>query len=235
MLRWLKDWWSTKNKVKIIDDSLVYSTGIEANFWDTWDYLTLCINNGIVINEPKLQFCQDEVEFAGLNVTNDGVTPSRSILTAISDFKIPTDITKARSWFGLVNQVSWSYAISPIMEPFRHLIKPNQTFYWDDNLTNIFNASKQELIQKVKDGVKSFEPGRRTCLQTDWCKHGISYLLLQKHCLCLNKDDVRCCPEGWKLVYAGSRFTKNSEANYKPTEGESLALAWGLDHSVCSL
>ena len=32
-------------------------------------------------------------------------------------------------------------------------------------------------------------------------------------------------------MYAGSRFTKVSEANYKPTEGESLALAWGLDHS----
>ena len=43
-----------KNKVKIIDDALVYSTGIEANFWDTWDYLTLCVNNGVVINEPKL-------------------------------------------------------------------------------------------------------------------------------------------------------------------------------------
>ena len=92
-----------KNKFKIIDGALVYSTGIDANFWDTWDYLTLCVNNGIVINEPKLQFCQDEVEFAGLNVTNDGVTPSRSILTAISDFKILTDISKARSRFGLVN------------------------------------------------------------------------------------------------------------------------------------
>ena len=144
------------------------------------------MNNGKVINEPKLQFCQDEVEFTGLNVTNDGVTPSRSILTAISDFKIPTDITKAHSWFGLVNQVLWSYAISPIMEPFRHLNKPNQTFHWDDNLKNMFNASKLELIQKVKDEVKSFEPGRHTCLQTDRCKHGIGYLLLQKHCLCLN-------------------------------------------------
>ena len=100
-----------------------------------------------------------------LNVTNNGVTPSRSILTAISNFKIPADITKVCLWFGLVNQILWSYTFSPIMEPFRHLIKPNQTFYWDDNLTNIFNASKQELIQKVKDGVKSLRALH--LLQTD--------------------------------------------------------------------
>ena len=89
----------------------------------------LCVNNGIVMNEPKLQFCQDEVELAGLNVTSYVV-------------KIPRDITKACSWFGLVNEVSWTYASSPIMEPFRNLIRQNQTFYWNDNLKKYFQCIK---------------------------------------------------------------------------------------------
>ena len=33
------------------------------------------------------------------------------------------------------------------------------------------------------------------------------------------------------LVYAGSRFTTPTEAGYSPTEGESLAVVWGLDNA----
>ena len=38
-----------------------------------------------------------------------------------------------------------------------------------------------------------------------------------------------CCPDGWRLLYAGSRFTTSTEAGYSPTEGESLAVVWALD------
>ena len=219
------------HKVKIVDDTLLHSNDIEQSFWDTWDYLTLCAENGVTINEDKIQFCLDEVEFAGLTINNDGITPAKAILAAISDFPVPADLTSARSWFGLVNQVSWAYSISPIMELFCDLIKPNRTFFWDETLTKLFETSKQEILNKISDGVKSFELGQRTALQTDWCKHGIGYLLLQKHCSCTNKDNVRCCPDGWKLIYAGSQFTKDAETRYKPTEGEALAIAWSLEHS----
>ena len=220
-----------ENKVKVIDDALLFSAGIERAFWDTWDFLTICAENGIVINEEKLQFCQDDVEFAGLHISNDGISPSQTTLAAIANFPAPTDLESARRWFGLVNYVSWAYSLSPIMAPFRDMIKPNTSFYWDDALAELFESSKQLILRNISDGVKSFQLGRRTCLQTDWCKQGIGYLLLQKHCACTNKDDVRCCPEGWKLIYAGSRFTKDAESRYKPTEGEALAVAWGLEHS----
>ena len=219
------------HKVKIVDDTLLHSNDIEQSFWDTWDYLTLCAENGVTINEDKIQFCLDEVEFARLTINNDGITPAKAILAAISDFPVPADLTSARSWFGLVNQVSWAYSISPIMELFCDLIKPNRTFFWDETLTKHFETSKQEILNKISDGVKSFELGQRTALQTDWCKHGIGYLLLQKHCSCTNKDNVRCCPDGWKLIYAGSQFTKDAETRHKPTEGEALAIAWSLEHS----
>jgi len=37
-----------------------------------------------------------------------------------------------------------------------------------------------------------------------------------------------CCNDGWKLIYAGSRFTTETESWYAPTEGEALAIAWSL-------
>ena len=220
-----------ERKVKIVDDTLLYDDTIENSFWHTWDYLTLCANNGIVASDKKFQFCKDTVDFAGLTITNEGVAPSENILTAIQNFPTPTNITDARSWFGLVNQVSWAYSVSPLMHPFRDLIKPNEKFYWDYTLNQLFEKSRLEIINAVKDGVKSFSPELRTCLQTDWSKNGIGYLLLQQHCKCDSDKIPTCCETGWQLIFAGSRFTNPAESRYSPTEGEALALVWSLHHS----
>jgi len=72
-----------------------------------------------------------------------------------------------------------------------------------------------------------------TCLQPDWSKIGLGYLLLQKHCTCsLDNVPIRC-PErvARKLVFAGSRFTQDAESKYSPTEGEVLALSWSINHA----
>ena len=40
-----------------------------------------------------------------------------------------------------------------------------------------------------------------------------------------------CCPEGWCLVFAGSRFTTPTKSCYAPTEGEALTVSWGLNNA----
>ena len=82
--------------------------------------------------KKKFKFCRDRIDFAGLKITLYGVSPSDNILPAITGFQTPTNITGAWSWFGLVNQVVWTYAISPIMQPFPELVKYNFTFTWID-------------------------------------------------------------------------------------------------------
>ena len=79
--------------------------------------------------------------------------------------------------------------------------------------------------------MRQYDIRRPTCLQTDFSKDGLGYLLLQKYCECLLDNAPLCCHDGWKLVFAGSRFTKGAEARYAPTEGEALAVAWALNHA----
>ena len=79
----------------------------------------------------------------------------------------------ARSWFGLINQVTWAYFISPFMEPFHDLPKPNAKFHWDNNLNHIFVQSKELLISKIIEGIHSFDITKKTCVPTDWSKDGI--------------------------------------------------------------
>ena len=64
--------------------ALLYDTSIEQAFCHTWDHLTLCAENGIVINAPKFQFCTDTVDFAGLTIRPTSIVPSSGILTAIT-------------------------------------------------------------------------------------------------------------------------------------------------------
>ncbi|CAB4033368.1 Transposon Ty3-I Gag-Pol poly [Paramuricea clavata] len=115
------------------------------------------------------------------------------------------------------------------MQPFRELIKPNQKFYWDDTLDTLFESSKSVLIDLVKDGVQSYDISRTTCIQPDWSKDGVGYLLLQKHCQCAIVSPF-CCENGWKLIHAGSRFTNPAESNYAATEGEDTSWRFSIIH-----
>ena len=218
-----------RDKIKIVDDVLLYDSNIEDAFYHTFDYLVLGYQNGIVFNIPKFTFCEINVEFAGLSITAQGVAPAKSMLTAILNFPTPTSLTDARSWFGLVNQVAWAYSLGPLMQPFRDIIKSKSEFVWNQTMQNAFDDSKQMIVNLVKEGVSTFDVNRVTCLAPDWSKQGMGFLLLQKYCNCsMNKAPV-CCSDGWHLIFAGSRYCTDAESRYAPVEGEASAIAWALN------
>ena len=114
------------------------------------------------------------------------------------------------------------------MLPFRELLKQKK-WYWDTTLDNLFEKSKQAIIQQIEKGVRSFELHRPTCLATDWSKDGVGFVLLQKFCRCVMDHAPNCCKDGWRIVYAGSRFTTPAESRYAPVEGEALAVTYALE------
>ena len=180
------------------------------------------------MNPDKFVFGQDIVEFAGFQITSDSVQPCNRFLRAIMEFPIPRNITDVRSWFGLVNQVSYAFSMTNRMLPFRSQLKPGTLFVWDDTLTQLFEESKTIIVNEIEQGVKIFDKIRPTCLATDWSKTGIGFWLFQKHCSCA-KVTLFCCPSGWKITLVGSRFTHAAESRYAPIEGEALAVADALD------
>ena len=227
-------------KVKCVDDTLLYDSSISDAFFHTWDFISTCASHGIVLNKEKFKFCKKEITFAGFKVTPTGIQPSDNTLSAIKDFPTPTSTTDIRSWFGLVRQVAYAHSVSEDLAPFRCLLQHQEgkkpKFEWNAQLQHAFETSKKHVLNSVADGIQSFDPQRHTCLQCDWSKNGIGFLLLQKHCICKPPDPTdptlqACCETGWKLVYAGSRFTNPAESRYSPTEGEALAVAWALKTS----
>ena len=120
---------------------------MESAFWHTVEYITHCGRNGIAFNPDKFQFAENEVEFAGFSITADGVKPTKRMTEAILNFPTPTNITGVRSWFGLVNQVSFAFSQAEVMAPFRELLRTkDRKFYWDSTLDKLFEESKLNIV-----------------------------------------------------------------------------------------
>ena len=216
------------NHTKCIDDALLWADNLSESYHQACRWLDVCGRNGIILNPDKFTFGRDTVEFAGFEITTDSVRPSKSFLDSIRNFPVPQNITDIRSWFGLLNQVSYAFSMADRMLPFRELLKKDSTFKWNDDLQAVFDESKEVIIQEVEEGVRIFDKSRPTCLATDWSKTGLGFWLLQKHCSCPQKLPF-CCPSGWKVTLVGSRFTHSAESRYAPIEGEALAVADALD------
>ena len=221
------------DKTKCIDDTLLRATDLEASSYQATKWLDLCGRNGITLNPEKFIFGADTVEFAGFEVTRDSVRPSQKYLRAIRSFPTRQNITDIRSWFGLINQVAYTFSMTERMSPFRFLLKPDTPFQWDDTLQKLFEESKTVILDEICKCVKIFEKTKPTCLVTDWSEDDIGFWLLQKHCDCQTTPASKpfCCNKGWQIVPVGSRFTQSAESHYRPIEGEALAVADALDRT----
>ncbi|VDI45747.1 Hypothetical predicted protein [Mytilus galloprovincialis] len=217
------------HKTKCVDDTLLWSDDIEESFVQACHWLELCGKHGITLNPEKFHFAQDTVEFAGFEITNDSVRPCKRYLQAILDFPTPKNITDVRSWFGLVNQVSYAFSMADRLKTISS-IDQNLVhhFFGINQLETLFQETKTVIVSEIEEGVRIFDKSKPTCLATDWSKSGLGFWLFQKHCNC-QKLLPFCCNEGWKITLVGSRFTHGAESRYAPVEGEALAVVDALD------
>ncbi len=101
-----------------MDDVCGWADTLKQLFWDTVGFLEITGHHGIIQNPKKIVWGRAELEFVGFWLTRDGIRPTDETCQAIRDFPRPTDITGIRSWFGLVEQVSFSFSKTALMEPF---------------------------------------------------------------------------------------------------------------------
>jgi hypothetical protein len=116
------------------------------------------------------------------------------------------------------------------MAPFKPFLSARFPFSWSSELEQAFQASKEEIVKAIREGVEIFDVQRRTCLRSDWSRRGIGFFLLQQHCSCTS-GIPDCCQDGWRITLAGSRFLSAAEQRYAAIEGEALAVAWGLEQT----
>ena len=115
---------------------------------------------------------------------------------SIRNFPAPRNITDARAFFGLVEQVSFCFSKCADMKAFCHLLSPKVKFLWTEELAREFELAKLNIVKKIHEGVKMFEVSRVTALVTDWSQEGQALGLWQKHCACSGDVTITCCRGG---------------------------------------
>ena len=215
---------------KVVDDALFHDAihDREKHWWRVIEYLETVGSNGVILNPSKFQFTQQDVDFTAFRVTGSEVKPLPKYLEATEFFPRPRNITDARSWYGLINQVAHYSQLMELMAPFKHLLSPKTPWEWSDELEAAFQESKRAIIEAIKEGVEIFDPQFSSCIQTDNFGMGIGYWLRQKHWIRVG-NTLDCCSDGWRIMLAGSRFLRVSEKRYAPIEEECLAVAWALE------
>lgn len=148
---------------------------------------------------------------------------------SIRNFPAPKNITEARAFFGLVEQVSFAFSKCADMIAFRHLLSPKVKFVWTEDLAKAFVLAKLNIVRKIHEGVRLFKVLRVTALVTDWALEGQSLGLWQKHCSCEGPVTIVCCRGGWKILFMSSRFNNDAQSRYSPIEGEALTIYWALN------
>ena len=218
----------TKDFEHCVDDTILWDNSIEQNFFRVCEFISKCAAAGCIFNPKKFQFALEEVDFLGFTITANGIKPQKQFIDAIETFPTPSNITDVRSWFGLVNQVSYTFAAAPAMEPMRKLLSTKVPFHWSKDLDKAFIESKKVIIDQCVKGVRAFRPGAPTALATDWSKLAVGCWLTQKQCSCPSTTPG-CCKGGWQTVFATSKFNTPAVSEYHPIEGEAYAAAWALE------
>ncbi len=201
---------------KVVDDILVYGYTKQDLLNQVVQVLERCRKFQITLNPKKFQFCVEQVDYVGYQISKDGIKSDWKKVEAIQKFPQPKNLTGLQSFMGIVNQFShFTPKIASAASPLRDLMKPSNVFAWTEEHTNAFNNLKQILLEPPV--LAHYDPTLPTMLQTDASRlHGLGYALLQKH------------DNNWRLIQCGSRFITETEGRYATIELEMLAVVWAV-------
>lgn len=110
------------------------SDSLEKSFFQDCRWLNHCGHDGIILNSNFNNLGQTPWNSLALKITTDTIKPCQRFLQAIMDIPISRNIADIRSWFGIVNQVSYCTSMTDEIKPFKEILKLSDKFYWDDQL-----------------------------------------------------------------------------------------------------
>lgn len=167
---------------------------------------------GLTLNFKKCKFFQDEVDFLGYIISQDGIKMDPKKVEAIRDFPTPRNIKQLQSWLGLVNFYrKFHMDHASLTQPLMHLLKKGAVWEWGEKEEAAFSKMKDVFIDKIVLKYPDFR--KAFFLNTDYSGIAIAGELYQ-----FDDDGNR------RPVCFYSKALTTAERNYTTTEGELLAI-----------
>ena len=204
-----------------IDDVLIYSRTMEDHLAHLRAVLGRLQEAGLKLKPAKCRFMCKEVEFLGHCITPMGLKTTPRLVTAVLEFRRPTNARQTRQFLGLCSFYRrFIESFARIARPLHQLTKMGTTFHWTPECQAAFNTLKTKLCETPVLAYPAFD--KDFVLETDASIDGIGAVLSQV------QQDGCLHP-----VAFASRSLSSSERNYGITDLETLAVVWAITHFRC--
>ena len=228
-----------------VDDGGLAGDHFEIMLANTIQLLQRVREKGLSLSAAKCKFFVTEATFAGGRVGPDGIKPDLTKLTAVADWKTPTDLQKLGSFLGLTGYFrslikGYASIAQPLTDLARNLELPKakgKAAYTramkSISLQELWKKEHDHAFLRLKVALTS-EPvlkgpkydGTPFIVTTDGCKYGFAGMLTQKFTTILpnGTEKTTVHPIGFS-----SKRTSPAEEKYMPFILEFAALKHALD------
>ena len=180
--------------------------------------LTKLEDAGLRLKLSKCSLMSVSVEYLGYRIDSQGLHPTQlqAKVQAVKDAPVPTDVTKLKSFLGLINYYQkFLPDLSSVLAPLNELLQKGRKWNWTSTQQTVFEKAKS-LLQSSSLLVH-YDPTKQLILACDASSYGISAVLSQ----CQDDGSVR-------PVAFASRSLSEAEKNYSQFEKEWLAIVFGV-------
>lgn len=200
-----------------LDDIIVYGKNLKDHNEKLIDVLTVLRQNNLKLQPSKCQFLQREIMYLGHIISDEGIKPDPTKISAVLKIPRPTNVKKLKSYLSMANYYrNFIMGFSAVTEPLNRLLRKNVPFIWTDECEDAFLLLKEKLTSPPVLAYPDFD--KPFCLTTDASDFALGAVLSQKH-------DEKDCVVGY-----GGRSLNPAERNYNTTEKEMLGVVWAINN-----
>ncbi|KAL0149455.1 hypothetical protein M9458_055243 [Cirrhinus mrigala] len=200
-----------------LDDIMVAGATLKEHDKNLQAVLQRIDEAGLSLNMAKCHFRKTELSFLGHTLSEKGLQPDASHVSAVSDAPPLVDEVSLRSFLGLT---SWYSKFIPnyatVVEPLRVLLRGSTPFIWSPDAQESFETVKGLIVNSA--ALMLFNPALPTLVTTDASDYGIGGVLTQIH-----TDNTE------RTVAFASRTLTAAERKYSTVEKEALACVWATE------
>ena len=200
-----------------LDDVVIFGHSLEDHNQKLIDVFKRFRKFNLKLHPDKCEFLRREVQYLGHIITENGIKPDPSKISAVENFPIPLNVKNVKSFLGLAGYYrKFIMNFSEVVAPITKLLKKNVDFNWTEvqqkSFTKLKNLLTTAPILQYPDFTQKF------ILTTDASGVALGAILSQGE----PGSDL-------PIAYA-SRTLNKPECNYSTIEKELLAIVWGIQH-----
>lgn len=201
--------------IVFLDDILIYSKTLEEHEQHLRQVLQRLRENQLYAKMSKCDFFKTSIQFLGHTITEHGIGPETSKITAIQEWPTPTNVKEVRSFVGLANYYRrFISKFAHVATPLTDLTKKDVPFTWGPLQQEAFDTLKVKLTTAPLLTLP--DPNLPFHLNVDASDYALGAVLSQDQ------------GQGLQPIAFESRKLNSAECNYPVHDREMLAIIHAL-------